>query len=242
MPSHACAGLSCAAGMAKILSAGPATTLAISTFFARPITKRRTPYAKSSSRTIAARELIGDVAVPDDRAGDQLRKEQQVQRGVHRALLRDRVAAVDVDDVRDRVEGEERDADRQQHARHDDRLHAQRQEQRVDVVGEEVRVLEDAEDDEIRRDREGEQRPGAARVAPAIDGDRDRVVEGNRRQHQPGERARRPSRRRRCSRRAAASCRTRRGPIRRARTPGAHRAGNTAPAGPAERETGMSVR
>ena len=70
----------------------------------------------------APRELIGDVAVADDRAGDQLREEQQVERRVDRALLRRRVAAVDVDDVRDRVEGEERDADRQQHARHDERL------------------------------------------------------------------------------------------------------------------------
>ena len=65
----------------------------------------------------AARELIGDVAVADDRSGDQLRKQQQVERRVHRALLRGRVAPRDVDDVRDRVEGEERDADRQQHAR-----------------------------------------------------------------------------------------------------------------------------
>ena len=41
----------------------------------------------------AARELVGDLAVADDRTGDQLRKEQQVQRRVHRALLRGRVAA-----------------------------------------------------------------------------------------------------------------------------------------------------
>ena len=40
------------------------------------------------------RQLIGDVAVADDRAGDQLRKEQQVERRVHRTLLRGRVAAV----------------------------------------------------------------------------------------------------------------------------------------------------
>ena len=65
-------------------------------------------------RDDAARELIGDVPVADDRSGDELRKEQQVERRMDRALLRGRVAAVDVDDVRDGVEREERDADRQQ--------------------------------------------------------------------------------------------------------------------------------
>ena len=106
------------AACAKMLSAGPATMLAISTFLPRPMTKRRTPYGEVVERHDPARELVGDVAVADDRSGDELRKEQQVQRRVHRALLRGRVAPVDVDDVRDGVEREERDADRQQHARH----------------------------------------------------------------------------------------------------------------------------
>ena len=63
-----------------------------STFLPRPMTKRRTPYGEVVERHDAARELIGDVAVADDRSGDQLRKEQQIERRVHRALLRGRVA------------------------------------------------------------------------------------------------------------------------------------------------------
>src|SRR5262249_24888355 len=39
------------------------------------------------------RELIGDVAVPDDRSGNELRKQQEVQRRMDRALLRRRIAA-----------------------------------------------------------------------------------------------------------------------------------------------------
>ncbi len=135
----------------------------------------------------APRQLIGEIAIPDDRAGDELREQQQVQRGVHRTLLRDRVAAVDVDDVRDRVEGVERDPDRQQHARDDDRVGAERQEQGVDVVGEEVRVLEDAEDDEIDGDGEGEHRLRAVAGARPIDSDPHPVVERDRGEHQPRE-------------------------------------------------------
>ena len=63
-------------------------------------------------------ELVGDVVVPDDGPRDELREEEHVERGVSRALLSGGVVAVDVDDVRDRVEGEEGDADRQQHLGH----------------------------------------------------------------------------------------------------------------------------
>ncbi len=69
-----------------------------------------------------------------------------------RALLGRRVAPVHVHHVRNRVEGEERDADRQQHARHDERARVQREQQRADVVGEEIGVLEYAEDDEVQGD------------------------------------------------------------------------------------------
>ena len=97
----------------------------------------------------AARELVGDFAIADDRPGDELRKEQQVERRVDRALLRGRVTAVDVDHVGNRVEGIERDADREQHLGTANGRHVQRGQQRVDVVGEEVGVLEDAEHGEV---------------------------------------------------------------------------------------------
>ena len=106
------------------------------------------------------RELIRDVAVADDRPRDQLRKQQQVQRRMHRALLRRRIAAVDVHDVGDRMEREERDADRQEHAWHVDARAAEDAEQRVDVLDEEVRVLEDAQHGQVDGDREHQPAPG----------------------------------------------------------------------------------
>src|SRR5262249_36174132 len=59
------------------------------------------------------------------------------------------------------------------------------------VVREEVRVLEDAEDDQVHGHRERHpplRRRGRA-LPRAIHGDRRPVVERDRRQHQPGERA-----------------------------------------------------
>ena len=143
------------------------------------------PVRQVVDRDPSAGELIGDVAVADDRAGDQLRKQQQIQRGVDGTLLRRCIPAVDVHDVRDGVEGEKRDADGQQEPRHDERLRMEREKQRVDVVGEKVGVLEDAEDDQVGRDRESEPGSGAAHGH----GDCHPVVEGDRREHQPGERA-----------------------------------------------------
>jgi hypothetical protein len=62
-----------------------------------------------------AGELVGDLAVADDRARNECRKQQQIERGVDRALLRGRVAAVT--STTDRMERVERDADGQQHLR-----------------------------------------------------------------------------------------------------------------------------
>ena len=142
MPSHAWAAVSSADGMAKIWSAGAATVFAIRTFLPSPMMNRRTPYAKSSMPTRRSASWSAISPVADDRAGDQLRKQEQVQRGVDRALLRPGITPIDVHDVRDRVEGEEGDADGQQDARHDDGTRVQDEEERVDVVREEIRVFE----------------------------------------------------------------------------------------------------
>ena len=176
---------------AKILSAGPATTFAISTFLPRPMTKRRTPYGEVVERHDAPRELIGDVAVADDRPGDELRKEQQVERRVHRALLRRRVAAVDVDDVRDGVEGEERDADRQQHARHvERRRRRRRQSSALTLSAKKLAYLKTPRTTRLTATANASQRLRARRrAARAIDRDRHPVVERDRAEHQPGERA-----------------------------------------------------
>ena len=53
----------------------------------------------------------------------------------------------------------------------------QQQEQRVDVVGEEVRVLEDAEDDQVHGDRDGRATPFADQPgAPASARDRSAIA------------------------------------------------------------------
>ena len=176
--------------MAKILSAGPATTFAISTFLARPMTNRRTPYGEVVERHDAPRELVGDVAVADDRSGDELRKQQQVERRVHRALLRRRVAPVDVDDVRDGVEGEERDADRQQHARHGDRLRrARRCSSALTLSAKKLAYLNTPRTTRLTVTANAEPARRGGRAVDAVDADRHPVVERDRAEHQPGERA-----------------------------------------------------
>ena len=175
--------------MLKMRSAGAATVLAMRTFFPRPMTNRRTPIGEVVERDDALFELIGDVAVADDRSGDELREEQQIERGMHRALLRRGVAPVDVDDVGNGVERIERDADRQQHVRKRQRLRAERGGHGVDVVGKEVRVLEDAQHHQVHRDRHAEHAPRVPRGARAVDGNGHPVVEGDRGEHQPGERS-----------------------------------------------------
>ena len=189
MPSQACAADELGRRHREDLVGGPGDDVGDQHLLAEPDDESAHAVGEVVDRHHAPRQLIGDVAVADDRAGDQLREQQQVERGVHRALLRGRVAPRDVDDVRDRVEGEERDADRQQHARHGERLDVRQQQQRVDVVGEEVRVLEDAEDDEVDRDGEREPARRGRRAVGAVDRDRHPVVERDRAEHQPGERA-----------------------------------------------------
>ena len=175
--------------MPKIWSAGPGDDVGDEHLLREPDDEPLHAGGEVVQRDDSPRELVREVAVTDDRSGNQLRKEQQVERGMDGALLRRRVAAMDVDDVRDGVEGEEGDADRQQHPRHDDRPDAQSQEERVDVVGEEVRVFEHAEDREVHGDRQGEPAAGSRRSLGAMHRDRHPVVERDRSQHQPRERA-----------------------------------------------------
>ena len=58
-------------------------------------------------------DLVRDRLIPDDRARDQLWEKRYVQADVDEVFLHPAVAAIDVDDVAHRLEGEERDADRQ---------------------------------------------------------------------------------------------------------------------------------
>ncbi len=58
-------------------------------------------------------KLIGEIAIAHDRPGDQLREECDVGREVAEAASPLHPAAIEIDRVRHRLEGVERDADRQ---------------------------------------------------------------------------------------------------------------------------------
>ena len=197
MPTHARAGVSSAGPQREDAVGGGRDVVRDQDLLAEADDEAPDARGEVVEADHAAGELVGDLAVADDRPGNELREQQHVERRVNRALLRARVAAVDVDHVRNRVERVERDADRQQHLRDGERSDAQSGEQRVDVVGEEVRVLEDAEHGKVDADGDGQpaSRPGVfVGRAPQARCDRYRhpVVERDRRQHQPGERAASP--------------------------------------------------
>ena len=97
----------------KATWASGATTSATSTFCASPMMKMRAPTEARPKRLPALVELSGDGLVADDRAGDELGEEGDVERDVDRIAIGAEAAAVDVDDVAQAVEGEERDAERQ---------------------------------------------------------------------------------------------------------------------------------
>jgi hypothetical protein len=59
------------------------------------------------------RQLQGDVAIANDWARDELREQRDVEPVVDDVALRRGLAPVDVDEIRDRVESEERDAEQQ---------------------------------------------------------------------------------------------------------------------------------
>ncbi len=100
-----------------------------------------------------------------DRAGDQVRKVADEER-VGDDTVAHRIA-VDVDEIRDLREREERDAERQ-----DDRLHAHvRAEERVHVRHQEARILEIAEEGEVGGDRGTQQAEGALALLAAAPGD-----------------------------------------------------------------------
>ena len=56
---------------------------------------------------------MADVSVPDDRPRDQLREECYEERQLNRPLLRWMRSAIDIDEVGDRLEREEGDANRE---------------------------------------------------------------------------------------------------------------------------------
>ena len=103
-------------------------------------------------------ELRDELARAHDRPGDEMREEREVG-GELRKRRRLEVAPVDVDDVADRHEREERDADRKHdRARFERDVDADEREQVVRRGREEVVVLEVAEQRHVAGDRDREER------------------------------------------------------------------------------------
>ena len=136
----------------------------------------------------AATQLRDELRDADDRSGDQVREEGQVDREVERGdrLL---LTAVDVDDVGDGAEQEERDADRERDLDEQGRgRQPERAQQRDERVDEESVVLEEAEQREVEGDPDdhpGASCPVAARTVHAR---REHVVAdraGEQQEHEP---------------------------------------------------------
>ncbi len=137
-------------------------------------------------------QLGDEVLVADDRSRDQLRKECDEERQADRIALGGMLTPMHVDQIRDRLEREERDPDREmdigearsKRSRQGQPRHAA---DRGKTFEEEIGVLEPGEDREIRRDRQGQRRaPAGALIgaAGAPDPETRAVVEDDRRDHQ----------------------------------------------------------
>ena len=105
---------------------------------------------------LALRELRGDVLVADDRSGDKLWEQQDVKPEAVDASLRRRVAAVDVDQVGDRMEGEEGNPQRQRNRGQRDSAQAECAEDDAEIGDHEVGVLEHREQRQVAGNGEGE--------------------------------------------------------------------------------------
>src|SRR6185312_11681012 len=78
--------------------------------------KAADPVGDIGRAPVAPCDLVGEVPPANDRARDELRKQQDVQGEVEEPALGFGVALVDVHHVRDGVERKERDAERQRDA------------------------------------------------------------------------------------------------------------------------------
>ena len=95
-------------------------------------------------------ELRQEIGSADDRPGDELREEGDVEEDVERRLLGRDFAAIDVDHIRDAVEGEEGDADREQDLQERQvAFEPDLSEQIGQRLHEEAEIFEEGEDDEI---------------------------------------------------------------------------------------------
>ncbi len=110
-------------------------------------------------------QLLRDVVVFHDRAGDELREHRDVEREVDDVAVRLHLAAVDVDQIRHRLEGEERDADRKRQIV----IRDMDAEDVVDRAEEEAPVFEEAEHEDVDNEREDELRLRVALVSGDVE-------------------------------------------------------------------------
>ena len=120
----------------------------------QPYAEEPEALCEAFERDFAVVDFVFDVGVADDGTGDKLREHGDVHAQVKRVSLRLDLAAVDVDDVGDRLQGEERDADGQRQVELRDELLANRA---VYIVGEEALVLVEAEDGKVEDQVKDEQ-------------------------------------------------------------------------------------
>ena len=111
-------------------------------------------------------ELTGDRLVANDRSGDELGKQRDVQGDIDRIAIGLEAPPVYIDDVGHAVKGEERDPERKFDFRFPDAV-AERDKQGIEIGGEEIGVFEHAENQQIAGHRAGERkfaRPSAGAV------------------------------------------------------------------------------
>ena len=97
-------------------------------------------------------DLCGDIRIADDRPGDQLREERDVEQELCKRALRRNIAAPDVDRIGKRLKGIEGDANGQRDLRDGDG----RAENRVQVLHEKARVFEYRQTAEIQYQRKNQ--------------------------------------------------------------------------------------
>ena len=122
-------------------------------------------------------DVVGNFMVAHDRPGDELGKEEDVEREVEDILARFRRAVVDVHLIGDFMEGEEADAERQQQVRVGQRMETQHVQQAVQVEEQEGQVFEGDEQQQVAGDAERQQVSGGNRAPRLFDAQGDKVID-----------------------------------------------------------------
>jgi hypothetical protein len=139
----------------KIWSAGRATVLAMRTFLARPPTNRRTPSANPSRLTVRCSQLRANGTPAQNRAGDELGEKEDVKRHVLGVGRRLPFAAIHVNHVGQRVEGEKRNANRQRDVRRMNRSDARQIQCGIEQANNEIGVFKESEQADVDEHRDG---------------------------------------------------------------------------------------